>query len=150
MKRFSFYNSIISLYNISTDFPHIPMILFLTWFNLYIPWSKLYLRTQILPFHKIFKIGFTECIRNPGVVKWLFLGRIWPVLSYATKSGEARSWPEICFSLKPNHHSLVNLSKSTPCAKDCGPHNRACKYGGERLRGSQFLAHAVWYFLSYN
>jgi hypothetical protein len=32
---------------------------------------------------------------------------------------------------------------TTQCAKDCGPYNRACEYGHERLRGSQFLAHAV-------
>ncbi len=32
---------------------------------------------------------------------------------------------------------------SRQCAKDCGPHNNACKYGHERFRGSQFLAHAV-------
>ncbi len=31
----------------------------------------------------------------------------------------------------------------TQCAKDCGPHNRAYKYGCARLCGSQFLAHAV-------
>ncbi len=34
-------------------------------------------------------------------------------------------------------------SFDTQCAKDSGPHNRACKYGHARLRGSQFLAHAV-------
>ncbi len=31
----------------------------------------------------------------------------------------------------------------TKCAKDCGPHNRACEYGRVHVRGSQFLAHAV-------
>ncbi len=37
----------------------------------------------------------------------------------------------------------VSCRNYTQCAKDCGPHNRACKYGRVCLHGSQFLAHAV-------
>jgi len=37
--------------------------------------------------------------------------------------------------------AIRGLSSTTQCAKDCGPHNRACKYRHARLHGSQFLSH---------
>ncbi len=49
--------------------------------------------------------------------------------------------------LKNGHLIQKTVKKMDPnytqCAKVCGPHNRACKYGCARLRVSQFLAHAV-------
>ncbi len=57
--------------------------------------------------------------------------------------------------MKVKFNLLISLNifhkiDSTQCAKDCGPHNRACEYGCAHLHGSQFLAHAVDVSLSYS